>query len=789
MRSAPRETPGRHHRRRRRGRRTPRSAPQSCSSRAAPPSGPFVPARDVAVLRRPAGAVPSASEAPEPVADASRGCAWSSDVPGWPTFAYREYRVAVRPPRPRHPPIAPARSAAALPAAPGSRRRRHLRLDSRGRHARVLPRRSSRATARAASYLAALREANPALALARSDAIPFPRRPPIALARPAHPVQPARRPAARRLRCPGAVSAPSPRTRSHAVRAAAPLPREPRDPGSRREREKAAPPPSRRPARDRRQRAPGEIRLRTFSLKLSAPEVDLTRSRGIDDAQRAEPRAAAGARRRRPGRGAPRRLRDSLKRLEAPRRGAAAQALGNAARFATACRRREPSPPRPGGSREDSNRRRKLRACESRRPESRSPPRSSRRTPEAVAASQGGPPKVAPPKAEARGKPSTRAARSRCAPARHRAAEDGLPAWLWGVVAAARASRHSACAWSILRAPPAAADGQRTMTLPGSSRASRARLAVPRGRTTLIAERDREAGAPVARAARELDSDAGLATEVPSGDPAELRRRYIEERFPEIANGTIVARRPRLRGQGRRGSSTRTAPLPRAVELLQFATEENPARAEALARALRDLPARAPQGPSSPTSRSASATARPRSELAQGAVLRPRDRPGQPALPRPLGGHRDHQVRGRRAAGRRSSFDPVAENWLNAPMDFENEVLANDLRRALMDEARRSPTRTSCPTRCRRCAASRCSRSPEAWNAPPIPSTSSACSQQKSVREATARALFLAAIRELGKEGGRFTLERLRAAHAHRGALPGAAALRPARVPAPAVRR
>jgi hypothetical protein len=33
--------------------------------------------------------------------------------------------------------------------------------------------------------------------------------------------------------------------------------------------------------------------------------------------------------------------------------------------------------------------------------------------------------------------------------------------------------------------------------------------------------------------------------------------------------------------------------------------------------------------------------------------------------------------------------------------------------------------------------------------------------QQKSVREATSRALFLAAIRELGKEGGQFTLERL----------------------------
>ena len=33
--------------------------------------------------------------------------------------------------------------------------------------------------------------------------------------------------------------------------------------------------------------------------------------------------------------------------------------------------------------------------------------------------------------------------------------------------------------------------------------------------------------------------------------------------------------------------------------------------------------------------------------------------------------------------------------------------------------------------------------------------------EQKTVRDATARALFLAAIRELGREGGHFTLERL----------------------------
>src|SRR5262249_28329424 len=45
----------------------------------------------------------------------------------------------------------------------------------------------------------------------------------------------------------------------------------------------------------------------------------------------------------------------------------------------------------------------------------------------------------------------------------------------------------------------------------------------------------------------------------------------------------------------------------------------------------------------------------------------------------------------RPAAARRisaSDFDPLAENWLNAPMDFQNEVLANDLRTALMADAK-----------------------------------------------------------------------------------------------------
>jgi hypothetical protein len=35
---------------------------------------------------------------------------------------------------------------------------------------------------------------------------------------------------------------------------------------------------------------------------------------------------------------------------------------------------------------------------------------------------------------------------------------------------------------------------------------------------------------------------------------------------------------------------------------------------------------------------------------------------------------------------RKLDFDPLAENWLNAPMDFMTDALASDLRRAVMAE-------------------------------------------------------------------------------------------------------
>ena len=72
-----------------------------------------------------------------------------------------------------------------------------------------------------------------------------------------------------------------------------------------------------------------------------------------------------------------------------------------------------------------------------------------------------------------------------------------------------------------------------------------------------------------------MASDAGLATRF-SENSRELRRRYIEERFPEIANRTLALEDAPSIVKGARLFYEDGA-LPRAVELLQFAIEDKPA--------------------------------------------------------------------------------------------------------------------------------------------------------------------------------------------------------------------
>jgi hypothetical protein len=181
-----------------------------------------------------------------------------------------------------------------------------------------------------------------------------------------------------------------------------------------------------------------------------------------------------------------------------------------------------------------------------------------------------------------------------------------------------------------------------------------------------------------------ISSDAGLATRLAEGDTDDVRRRYIEERFPELANGTIVLDDPASVVKGARLFYEDGA-IPRAVELLQFAVERRPAelkpwlalfeifRLEGLKGQYADLAARfqAVHG---------------KSDYWRKVQYFGREVDPGNAL------YRDESFKSletigpgaaRRAAAEQS-FDSVTENWLNAPMDFENEVLANDLRKSLM---------------------------------------------------------------------------------------------------------
>ena len=184
----------------------------------------------------------------------------------------------------------------------------------------------------------------------------------------------------------------------------------------------------------------------------------------------------------------------------------------------------------------------------------------------------------------------------------------------------------------------------------------------------------------------ELASDAVLATRLEE-DTESLRRRYIEERIPEIRDGTIVLDDPGSVVKGARLFYEDGA-IPKAVELLSFAIEDRPAeirpwlalfeiyRLERLTGEFSDLAARF----------------RDRHGAAgQWAKVRGLGRELDPPNPlyqeppaKPL------ETIGPREARRLAAahFDPLAENWLEASMDFENEVLATELRRALMARAK-----------------------------------------------------------------------------------------------------
>jgi hypothetical protein len=259
------------------------------------------------------------------------------------------------------------------------------------------------------------------------------------------------------------------------------------------------------------------------------------------------------------------------------------------------------------------------------------------------------------------------------------AEEDGVPAWLWSVLALAVAG-IAAVAWRLLSAPRKAGKA-----------AAPAPAATPAGANSDLAEAEAMMRAAAPPSVPEehrvvVQSDQALATSIPGADPVALRRRYIEERFPEIASGTIAPTDPDSVVKAARLFYEDGA-LARAVELLQFSVEENPRnlkpwlalfeifRLERLAGEFGELAAR--------FQRFHGSTEYWRKVQFIGREIDPSNALYREA---PV----DHLETIGPAASRRAmpvTFDPLAENWLNAPMDFTSAALASTLRAALLADA------------------------------------------------------------------------------------------------------
>ena len=292
-------------------------------------------------------------------------------------------------------------------------------------------------------------------------------------------------------------------------------------------------------------------------------------------------------------------------------------------------------------------------------------------------------PKVIPvaPKADAARKP----------PAAPKAAEpagdflSGLPGGiaLWAAALIALLALIAAWAWKRrARAAEEARDQREHWQDDSTVMMPAAEAQIPRPASALDDEQPIEVAAPVRP---QIATDAALATS-PREDTEALRRRYIEERFPEIRNGAIALDDPASVVKGARLFYEDGA-IPKAVELLRFAIEDRPDqvrpwlalfeiyRLERLSGEYAQLAGRFRER---------------HGASAQWAMARALGREVDPSNPV----YQEPPMRSLETIGPRearqmaaASVDPIVENWLEAPMDFENEVLATELRRSLMTRA------------------------------------------------------------------------------------------------------
>ncbi|APV51776.1 hypothetical protein BWI17_20060 [Betaproteobacteria bacterium GR16-43] len=694
-------------------------------SRGAPEDGPFITRANVAVFEV-GGERFVRLKSEQPVNDRKARMRIVVRCPGQPHVAYREYRDLFEARAQVSAPVPPAVSAGpgVAPAAAPSSGAGALPVRAGDTMASLAALLLPRQPAAQQAYVQALREANPSLAaLGAKDPIPqdaivalpdlrsVPRGPVASSPRVAAqadmkpgaespaPAKIAKAPEPARARAPDKASPPAkapPPTK--AARAGRPADSEspPSTSGSPKTAAKSVAAPARVASGDERP-----------VLRLSGAQMDLAPSRSIDDAGRAKLRERLLVLDSDDQVAALLSLRDSLKRLE----GRVAELQLKISGMPATMPRADPAPvkveaPAPV----------KAEAPAKPEPPKPEPPKaeapkpepakieapkveSARIEPPVVVVAEAAAPKsepVAPkseavaPKAEPTVEPvqkteSTPKAVARPTP---RAAVEpswGVVEWLW-VVAIGGMLLALWLAWSLWRRRAYAEEELPEIPEPDSGTVLGPNTEPPDDKHIDIGE-PVHAGALEGRR-REIDSDATLATEVHGTDPAELRRRYIEERFPEIAHGTID-----LADAGSVVKSARLfyeeGAVPRAIELLQLATEEHPGEARtwlALFEIYR-----------------LERMTTPFADLAQ----RFRDRHGHTENWRKVqffgreidpGNvlYRDMTVgietirfeAGKAPAA--ETYDPITENWLNAPADFENELLAVELRRSLMDEAKLS---------------------------------------------------------------------------------------------------
>jgi pilus assembly protein FimV len=417
-----------------------------------------------------------------------------------------------------------------------------------------------------------------------------------------------------------------------------------------------------------------------FQLKLSSPEIDLSPSRAIDDRGRAQLRERLLMLDADDQVATMLSMRNSLRQLEA--RVAELQlklatlpaAVGPAAQAPLPATPATPTPS--AGTTAPSATPTPSAATTA--PSATPTPSAATTAPATVLPSVAVPiPAAADPAPAPAAAPQPVAPRAVANPPRSR--PEGLPQWLWWVGAVLAVLVAGALlAW--LRRASAVREESADAEATGGD--------LPAGFHEEIAPPSTPVDSdPEVLASPVFASDSQLTTRLPARNADELRRRYIEERFPEVATGIIVLGDADSVVKGARLFYEDGA-LARAVELLQFAIEAHPEEVKSWLALFEVFRLERLAGEFDALARRFRAAhgATPHWSKVQyfGREIDPDNALYEVEAPKGPRG------RGREGSGApvvAEEFDALAENWLNAPMSYANAALASELHRVLMQHA------------------------------------------------------------------------------------------------------